>query len=129
MSEPTIDPSILGKALDWMWAGVVGLVGIIYKVNEKKHESAAEMMKKMDEKIDHEVRCARIEIKAKADSTDLKEAIANLRETTVELFKNAEVDRRTTRDLMTDIDRRAQDTIRMSQVEIMKAIANIGNHH
>ena len=115
MSEPSIDPGVLAKAVDWLWAGVLGLVGIIYKANEKK-------LQQIDEKIDHEVRCARVEIKGKADSSDLRNALKHI-ET---LFENAERDRKETRELITTIDHRAQDTLRLVQADIMKAIAEIG---
>lgn len=127
MSEPSVEPSLLVEAGKWIWGLVLGLVGMIWKANERQIEAiktaAAADKKELDEKIDYEVRCARIEIKSKADSADFKGALKHI-ET---LFENAERDRKETRDLITALDHRAQDTMRLMSADIMKAIAEIGN--
>ena len=114
MTDPSVDSGILAKALDWLWAGVLALVGIIYKTNEKKLE-------KLDEKIEHEVRCARIELKSKADADDVKGALNHI-ET---LFANAETDRSKTRDMIEKASDRMNDIMQLNQREVMRAIADI----
>ena len=111
MSDPTIDPSILSKAADWIWAGVIGLVGIIYKSNEKKLEALAAT-------IDHEVRCARIEIKGKADSEDVKKALGHIEK----LFDNAEQDRK----IMRDFHDKAMEAQRGQYDNLVKMMAAEG---
>ena len=78
---------------------MLALVGIIYKTNEKKLE-------KLDEKIEHEVRCARLELKSKADAEDVKKALGHI-ET---LFEKAEIDRERTHAEFAKINQRMTDT-------------------
>jgi hypothetical protein len=127
MADPTVDAGMFNKVLDWAWTAVLGLLAIVHKSNESKHATAAETYRKLDEKVDHEVRCARIEIKGKADSSDLKEAISQFRATSAELFKNAEIDREKTRQMIFTESTRLSETMRLHQTDVMKAIAEIGN--
>jgi archaellum component FlaC len=125
MAEPSIDPSIISKAFEWAWAGILGLVGIVYKVNDKRHESAAQILKTLDEKIDHEVRCVRIELKGKSDKDDIKEALARIDKSNShieKLYANAEIDREKVRNFHDN----AMSTMTQQHTKILEAMANCG---
>lgn len=107
MAEPPDALSLWQTASHWLWLGVVSLVGIIYRSNEKKLDA-------IDAKIDHEVKCARVEIKGKADMDDVKRALLHI-ET---LFANAEADRKFTRDLYD----KSMETQRAQHGEVVRLI-------
>lgn len=46
------DPSILKTLLDWSWAGVVGLIGVLWKVNTSQHDKHRDTQKLIFEKLD-----------------------------------------------------------------------------
>ena len=46
------DPGLLKMLLDWSWAGVAGLIGVVYKVNSAQHEKHRENQKLLFVKID-----------------------------------------------------------------------------
>ena len=54
MSEPSIEPGILAKAVDWLWAGVVALVGIVYRTGEEKHKKAMDSIKTLFENAEND---------------------------------------------------------------------------
>lgn len=107
MVEP--DASLWQTALHYLWAGVLALVGILYKANEKKVDA-------LGSKIDNEVRLVYVEIKGKADMDDVKRALAHV-ET---LFANAEADRRFTRDLYD----KSMETQRLQHAEVVRLITS-----
>jgi hypothetical protein len=49
MASPEVDPSILVKALDYAWAGVVALGGVVWKnLHEKIASNAVEIDRQRD---------------------------------------------------------------------------------
>jgi hypothetical protein len=78
MAEPTLDASLIGKIVDWLWAIVLAAMGVIYKMNDKKHDEAEKKMTGIGERIDHEVRCVRLELKTKAETDEMNRQRGNI---------------------------------------------------
>ena len=74
MSEPLL--AFFSKVLDWLWAAVLALIAIVYRANDSKHRKTTEtittLSETIQEKIDHETRCVRAELKGKADAEDIR---------------------------------------------------------
>jgi hypothetical protein len=114
MTDPSIDPSLVSKAFDWAWAGILGLVGVIYTVNDKKHESAVQALRSLN-----------VELKSKVDKDDIKEILERIDKSNShieKLYSNAEVDREKTRAFHDT----AMNTMTQQHTKILEAMAGLG---
>lgn len=135
MADPTIDPSIMTRALDWAWAAVLGLVsilsvfvGVLYRVNEAKHDKSDTRMGKIDEQIDHEVRCVRVQMKSKAEVENFNrmiEHIAKLFDLVAENRDKNVTEHGVLREIIDRESKLLNTTMTLNQREVMHAIAEI----
>lgn len=51
---PEIEPSWMMKAADWAWAGVVGLIGIVYKNVDGKVDKTTRHIEKLYENAEND---------------------------------------------------------------------------
>ena len=107
MPDPTIEHSLIGKAIEWVVGGIVALIGVIYKINDHKHDKAEARMEKLEED--------------KAEQCDLKKALTHIEK----LFDNAETDRQRTRDMIDSRTDKLNSTMQMHQTQVMQAIMDI----
>ena len=107
MADPMSDHSIISRAIEWVVVGMLGLIGVIYKMNDHKHDKAEERMDKLEDE--------------KAEQYDLKKALTHIEK----LFDNAETDRQRTRDMIDSRTDKLNATMQFHQTEVMKAIMDI----
>ena len=102
MPAPDLEPTFVAKVVDWLWAIVLGTIGLLWKNNESKLQTLADKLDK------------------KADAQDVKEMLRHIDR----LYEQAETGRVATRDYYD----KAMNAMREQQSEFMQAINSLRNH-
>lgn len=52
MPDPSVDPTVISRVLDWVWAVALALAGLVWRSNSKRMDGIEVRMDKQDTKID-----------------------------------------------------------------------------
>jgi len=114
MTDPSADHSLVSKAIEWVVAGIIGLIGVIYKVNDHRHDKAENRMDKLEDE--------------KAEECDVKRMLGHIEKVFDTLKINREKDIEEKSVLRNLIDTKSDAlnaTMQLNQRAVMDAISEI----